>query len=215
MFSQMKPASPNGNINLGERIFMKNLNLRNVAANVNGLREAVADNINGLHTKIDKLTVDVTNQISELRELILATRLPADNHSPQPSGHRSGRVPSARVRSNEFAATPTAAPAASPPANPTDQNPRATILNESNNCFWIDLEVQPKKYEKTEKERYVTTIWPKLVVQAEANVINETHEKNKINIPSQYRLINANHEIYNKLRKIQRLLQIALVPYRL
>jgi hypothetical protein len=120
---------------------MNNLNLRNAAANVNGFREIVTDNINGLHTKIDKLTDDVTNQISKLRELILATRLPADKNFPQPSGHRSGRVPSARVRSNEFAATPTAAPAASPPANPTDQNPRAIIPNESNNCFWINLEV--------------------------------------------------------------------------
>jgi hypothetical protein len=194
---------------------MDNLNLRNVAANVNGFREAVADNINGLHTKIDKLTVDVTNQINELRELILATRLPADNHSPQPSDHRSGRVPSARVRSNEFAATPTAAPAASPPANPTDQNPRAIIFNGSNNCFWVDFEVQPKQYEKTKEERYVTTIWPELVVQAEADVIGETHEKNKVNIPSQYRLINADHKVYNKLREVQRLLQMALVPYRL
>jgi hypothetical protein len=81
MFSQTKPASPDGNVNLGEHISMNNLNLRNVAANVNGFREAIADNINGLHTKINKLTDDVTNQISELRELILATRLPADKNS--------------------------------------------------------------------------------------------------------------------------------------
>jgi hypothetical protein len=99
---------------------MNNLNLRKVVANVNKFREAVTDNINGLHTKIDKLTVNVTNQISELRELILATRLPADKNFPQPLGHRSGKVPSARVRSNEFAVTPTAAPAASPSANSTD-----------------------------------------------------------------------------------------------
>jgi hypothetical protein len=105
-----------------------------------------------LHTKINKLIVDVINQISELRELILAMRLPADNHFPQPSGHRCGRVPSARIQSNEFAATPTAAPAASPPANPTDQNPRATIPNGANNCFWINLEIQPKQYEKMKKK---------------------------------------------------------------
>jgi hypothetical protein len=53
-----------------------------------------------------------------------------------------------------------------------------------------------------------------LVVQAEANVIGEIHEKNKVNIPSQYRLINADHKVYNKLREVQRLLQMALVPYR-
>jgi hypothetical protein len=80
MFLQTKPTSSDGDVNLGERISMSNFNLRNVAANVNGLRKAVADNINGLHIKIDKLTVELTNQINELRELILATRLPADNH---------------------------------------------------------------------------------------------------------------------------------------
>jgi hypothetical protein len=215
MFSQTKSASSDGNVNLGEHIFMNNLNLRNVAANVNEFRETVTNDINSLHIKIDKLTNDVINQISELRELILATRLPADKNFPQPSGHRSGRVPSARVRSNEFAATPTAAPAASPSANLIDQNPRAIISNGSNNCFWINLEVQPKQYEKTKKERHVTIIWPELVVQAEANVIGEIYKKNKVNIFSQYRLINADHKVYNKLREVQRLLQMALVPYRL
>jgi hypothetical protein len=73
----------------------------------------------------------------------------------------------------------------------------------------------PSNTKKTKKERYITTIWPELVVQAEADVMGETHEKNKMNILSQYRLINADHEVYNKLREVQRLLQMALVSYRL
>jgi hypothetical protein len=57
--------------------------------------------------------------------------------------------------------------------------------------------------------------WPDLTLQIEAKKFGECQNKNKAIIPALLRLMYANQEVFSKLGEIQRILQLALVPYKL
>jgi hypothetical protein len=79
----------------------------------------------------------------------------------------------------------------------------------------INLDIRPASYPATADEERVLEAWPDLMVQAAAESLGRCESKNKVIIPNRLRLKQAEKNVFRKLSEIQRLLQMALIPYDL
>jgi hypothetical protein len=64
----------------------------------------------------------------------------------------------------------------------------------------------------TAQEQRVWNAWPEVVLERNVAAMGQTQEKNKITIPQYLRLDKADHTVFPKLRKIQKLFRMNLVP---
>jgi hypothetical protein len=67
----------------------------------------------------------------------------------------------------------------------------------------------------TAQERHVWYAWPEVTLEKDTLNMGQAQEKNKLTIPSHLKLDKADHTVFPKLREIQKLLRMNLIPYNL
>ncbi|KAI0999846.1 hypothetical protein K3495_g8353 [Podosphaera aphanis] len=67
----------------------------------------------------------------------------------------------------------------------------------------------------TPAEKFVKEAWPQAIFPEDIGFEGETSAKNRVSFKPEWRLVTADHSVFNKLKHIQASFQMALVPYRL
>jgi hypothetical protein len=174
------------------------------------LREYVQRN-DAAVKQLDNGLKQINNRFDELMALLTAT------------GMRSGQTAGAsQLAAAETADSPAANPSVSQQATvvpnislqPVHYGP--TYSNETRYPDGsINLNIRPTSYSAIADEERVLEAWPDLMVQAAAESLGRCESKNKVTIPNRLRLEQTNKNVFQKLSEIQRLLQMALIPYDL
>jgi hypothetical protein len=174
------------------------------------LREYVQRN-DATVKQLDNGLKQINNRFDELMALLTATEM----RSSQTAG---AFQPAAAGTADPPAANPPVSQQATAVSNtflqPVYYGP--TYSNEIRHPDGsINFDIRPASYSATADEERVLEAWPNLMMQAAAESLGRCKFKNRVIIPNRLRLKQADKDVFRKLSEIQRLLQMALIPYDL
>jgi hypothetical protein len=196
--------------------------LKDMNKHVQEIQQVTNAKIEGLATDIGTIKTD----IQRLMAILAGEAPPAQNPIPAPQAPQAVPQVIPQIPAQAHRQAPQAHSQVPdelhvqdghdyPPLRPLAPGPvQNGQLREENGDLSFGVAITRRR-DMTAQEQRVWNAWPEVVLERDVAAMGQTQEKNKVTIPQHLRLDKADHTVFPKLREIQKLLRMNLVPWNL